>query len=63
VADLSEAGGVASDGWGSSLAGRRLLGSGHEYQMSSICASNAALHAQLVRAVDAGVARLRTGFG
>jgi hypothetical protein len=27
--------------------------------MSSICASNAALHAQLVQAVDAGVARLR----
>lgn len=55
---LSEAGGVVSDGWGSPLVGRRLLGSGHEYQMSSISASNAALHAQLVRAVDAGVARL-----
>jgi myo-inositol-1(or 4)-monophosphatase len=55
---LTEAGGIASDGWGSPLTGRRLLGAGHEFQMSSICASNAALHAQLVRAVDAGMARL-----
>jgi fructose-1,6-bisphosphatase/inositol monophosphatase family enzyme len=56
---LSEAGGVVSDGWGSPLDGRRLLGSGHEFQMSSISASNALLHRELVRAVDAGVARLR----
>ena len=60
---LSEAGGVSSDGWGSPLDGRRLLGSGHEFQMSSICASNATLHGQLVRAVDAGVARLRAELG
>jgi myo-inositol-1(or 4)-monophosphatase len=57
---LTEAGGVASDGWGRPLDAYRLLGAGHEYQISSICASNAELHAQLVRAVDAGVARLRT---
>jgi myo-inositol-1(or 4)-monophosphatase len=56
---LREAGGVASDGWGSSLDGYRLLGSGHEFQISSICAATAALHAQLVREVDAGVVRLR----
>jgi myo-inositol-1(or 4)-monophosphatase len=56
---LSEAGGVASDGWGEPLDRHRLLGSGHEYQMSSICASNAALHSQLVREVDEGIARLR----
>ena len=55
---LREAGGVVSDGWGEPLDRCRLLGTGHEYQMSSICASNARLHAQLVRAVDAGVARL-----
>jgi myo-inositol-1(or 4)-monophosphatase len=55
---LSEAGGVASDGWGAPLDGYRLLGSGHEFQISSICAANAELHAQLVREVDAGVARL-----
>jgi myo-inositol-1(or 4)-monophosphatase len=56
---LREAGGVASDGWGSPLDRYRLLGSGHEFQISSICAANAELHAQLVREVDAGVARLR----
>lgn len=56
---LSEAGGVVSDGWGRPLDACRLLGAGHEYQMSSICASNAALHAQLVPAVDVGMARLR----
>jgi hypothetical protein len=31
-----------------------------DYQMSSISASNPALHAQLVRAVDDGVGRLRS---
>ena len=55
---LTEAGGVVSDGWGAPLVGRRLLGAGHEFQISSICAANARLHAQLVRAVDAGVERL-----
>jgi myo-inositol-1(or 4)-monophosphatase len=55
---LREAGGVASDGWGAPLDGYRLLGSGHEFQISSICAANASLHARLVREVDAGVARL-----
>ena len=56
---LTEAGGVVSDGWGEPLDRCRLLGSGHEFQMSSICASNARLHAQLVRAVDLGVGRLQ----
>jgi myo-inositol-1(or 4)-monophosphatase len=56
---LREAGGVISDGWGEPLDRHRLLGSGHEYQMSSISACNAHLHATLVRAVDDGIARLR----
>jgi myo-inositol-1(or 4)-monophosphatase len=56
---LCEAGGVVSDGWGEPLDRHRLLGAGHDFQMSSICASNRQLHAQLVRAVDAGVERLR----
>ena len=56
---LSEAGGVVTDGWGEPLDRHRLLGSGHEFQMSSISASNAQLHAELVRAMDAGVARLQ----
>jgi myo-inositol-1(or 4)-monophosphatase len=56
---LCEAGGVVSDGWGRPLDDHRLLGSGHEYQMSSISAANPALHGALVRAVDAGMERLR----
>ena len=56
---LREAGGVVSDGWGEPLDRHRLLGSGHEFQMSSISAANASLHGQLVRAIDSGVARLK----
>ena len=56
---LIEAGGVVSDGWGGPLDRRRLLGSGHEFQMSSISAGNAELHAKLLAAVDAGIDRLR----
>jgi len=56
---LREAGGVVSDGWGRPLDDHRLLGSGHEYQMSSISAGNPALHEVLVGAVDAGIERLR----
>ncbi len=55
---LVEAGGVVSDGWGAPLDTRKLLGSGHEFQMSSISASNPVLHAELLNAVDAGIARL-----
>ena len=44
---LSEAGGVVTDGWGEPLDHHRLLGSGHEFQMSSISAANAQLHARL----------------
>ncbi len=57
---LCEAGGIVSDGWGRPLDGHRLLGSGHEYQMSSISAANVGLHRALVQAIDAGVRRLRT---
>lgn len=56
---LVEAGGVATDGWGRPLDDRPLLGTGHEFQMSSISAANPDLHEQLVRAVDEGIARLR----
>jgi len=56
---LREAGGIVSDGWGRPLDDHRLLGSGHGYQMSSISASNAALHGVLLKAVDEGIARLR----
>ncbi len=57
---LREAGGVVTDGWGRPLDEHRLLGSGHEYQMSSISAANPELHARLVEAVDEGVARLKS---
>jgi myo-inositol-1(or 4)-monophosphatase len=56
---LTEAGGIVSDGWGEPLDRRRLLGTGHEYQMSSISASNRELHGLLLEAIDAGVARLK----
>jgi myo-inositol-1(or 4)-monophosphatase len=56
---LREAGGVVTDGWGRPLDGYRLLGSGHEYQISSISAANQDLHRQLLRAIDAGIERLR----
>jgi myo-inositol-1(or 4)-monophosphatase len=56
---LREAGGAISDGWGAPLDGRPLLGSGHEFQMSTISASNADLHQRLVHEIDAGLARLK----
>ncbi|HEX3802536.1 MAG TPA: inositol monophosphatase family protein [Solirubrobacteraceae bacterium] len=56
---LVEAGGIVSDGWGRPLDDRPLLGSGHDFQMSSISAANAELHAQLLDEVDAGIERLR----
>jgi fructose-1,6-bisphosphatase/inositol monophosphatase family enzyme len=56
---LCEAGGVVSDGWGEPLDHHRLLGAGHEFQMSSISAANERLHAQLVQAIGGGIARLR----
>jgi myo-inositol-1(or 4)-monophosphatase len=59
---LREAGGVVSDGWGEPLDRHRLLGSGHEFQMSSISAANAQLHERLVQEVDAGVARLKAMY-
>jgi myo-inositol-1(or 4)-monophosphatase len=56
---LVEAGGVVTDGWGRPLDDRPLLGTGHDFQMSSISAANHDLHQQLVREVDDGIARLR----
>ena len=60
---LREAGGMVSDGWGRPLDDKRLLGSGHRYQMSSISASNGILHRALVSAVEEGIARLRALVG
>lgn len=60
---LVEAGGIVTDGWGRPLDDRPLLGTGHDFQMSSISAANQELHAQLVREVDEGIARLRAMAG
>jgi fructose-1,6-bisphosphatase/inositol monophosphatase family enzyme len=60
---LTEAGGVVTDGWGRPLDDRRLLGSGHEFQMSSISAANSELHARLSAEVDAGIERLIRTYG
>jgi myo-inositol-1(or 4)-monophosphatase len=59
---LLESGGVVTDGWGEPLDRHRLLGSGHEFQMSSISAANAPLHARLLDAVDDGVERLKSSW-
>ena len=59
---LQEAGAVVTDAWGHPLDGRPLLGSGHEYQMSCLAASNSSLHSQLVSAAERGIERLRARF-
>jgi myo-inositol-1(or 4)-monophosphatase len=53
-----EAGAVVSDAYGGSLAGRRLLGSGAEFQISCVTAANQQLHSEICRAVDRGIERL-----
>jgi myo-inositol-1(or 4)-monophosphatase len=55
---LEEAGAVVTDAYGESMADRRLLGSGVEFQISCIAAANAELHAQILASVDRGVERL-----
>jgi len=46
--------------WASSLTTNRLLGAGTTTRCSSISAAKTGAHAELVRAVDDGIARLRT---
>jgi myo-inositol-1(or 4)-monophosphatase len=56
---LVEGGATVTDAAGEPLDDRPLLGSSAEFQMSTIAAGNAALHARLVAEVDRGIARLR----
>jgi myo-inositol-1(or 4)-monophosphatase len=56
---LSEGGAIVTDATGGSLDDRSLLGSGHDFQMSCICAANAELHRRIVAEVEAGIGRLR----
>lgn len=55
---LEEAGAIVTDAYGDSLDRRPLLGSGHEFQMSCLTASNVALHSELLLAIERGVRRL-----
>ncbi len=55
---LTEAGAIVTDARGSGLDDRPLLGSGAEYQMSVVASANAALHEQILAALDAGIDRL-----
>lgn len=55
---LEEGGAVVTDGRGKSLHGKPLLGSGHEFQMSCVVASNARLHSDLIGIVEEGILRL-----
>jgi myo-inositol-1(or 4)-monophosphatase len=55
---VEEGGAVVTDARGASLAGRRLLGSGHDYQMSCVAAANRALHGSILEALERGFGRL-----
>jgi myo-inositol-1(or 4)-monophosphatase len=56
---LTEGGAVVTDAAGRPVDDRPLLGSGHEFQMSMLCAATPELHAKLLGEVDRGIARLR----
>ena len=53
-----EAGAVVTDAYGALAGDRPLLGSGAEFQMSVVASANPALHAAILEALDAGVARV-----
>ena len=55
---LEEAGARVTDANGRSLAPCPLLGSAHEFQMSVVASGNDALHGAILRALDAGFARV-----
>jgi myo-inositol-1(or 4)-monophosphatase len=55
---LEEAGAVVTDAYGESLAGRALLGSGAEFQLSCVAAANRELHDEILRRIDRGIERL-----
>jgi myo-inositol-1(or 4)-monophosphatase len=60
---LEEAGAIVTDASGASLAGRPLLGSGEEFQMSVVASANEALHARILEELDTGIGRLHTAVG
>jgi myo-inositol-1(or 4)-monophosphatase len=54
-----EAGAVVTDAHGAPLAGRPLLGSGHDFQMSCVAAANEHLHGLILEVLERGFERLR----
>lgn len=52
---LEEGGAVVTDACGESLAPRKLIGSGHEFQMSCIAAANRDLHGQVLEQINLGI--------
>ncbi len=56
---VQEAGVIVTDAHGSPLEDRPLLGSGHEYQMSCVAASNESLHGSILESLERGFDRLR----
>jgi myo-inositol-1(or 4)-monophosphatase len=56
---LEEAGAIVTDARGEPLDPRPLLGSGHEFQMSCLAASNARLHSRLLGVVELGIQSLK----
>jgi myo-inositol-1(or 4)-monophosphatase len=56
---LAEGGAVVTDANGRPLDDRRLLGSGHQFQMSCVCAANPALHGKIIESLDRGIERLK----
>jgi myo-inositol-1(or 4)-monophosphatase len=59
----TEGGAIVTDAAGGSLDDRPLLGSGVDFQMSTITSANAELHRRLVEEMDAGIGRLRRAAG
>ena len=55
---VEEAGAILTDAYGGSLAARRLLGSGADFQMSVVACANQALHSRILAALDEGIRRL-----
>jgi myo-inositol-1(or 4)-monophosphatase len=58
-----EAGAVVTDAYGESLAARKVLGSGADFQLSCVTACTPELHARIVRELDAGIERLSRMLG
>src|SRR5919198_419646 len=58
-----EAGAVVTDAYGESLATRRILGSGADFQLSCVTACTPELHARIVSELDAGIERLARTVG